>query len=175
MFWRPRAFRLLLLTLVLLAACAPPKMAPQAQFEITRRDFAERLRWGDFAGAARHLAPPQREDFQRRFADSPDLHITDVRLESAEAGDGGRQVVTWSTIEYYLLPSTTVKTFRFRQEWEYSGDGRFNRATGWQWVLFPTFPESLRVCRKMARAGEIDSPFRTLNSRSRDLRRQISP
>ena len=134
---RRQALWLLFPILTLLVACAP-MVPPQGQFELARGDFAQRLRWLDFPGAARHLAPVQREDFLRAFADLPDLHITDVRLESAEAGDAGRRVVAWSTIEYYLLPSTTVKTFRFRQEWEYSGGGRFEAGN---WLVVSPFPE----------------------------------
>ncbi len=106
----------------------------------TQRDFSERLRWRDFAGAARYMAPEAAADFNRRFSDLPDLNITDVRLDSAEFSADGKRVETRNSVEYFLLPSATIKTFRYEQAWEVVGGDRWHGGT---WLIvtpFPPFP-----------------------------------
>jgi hypothetical protein len=47
-------------------------------------------------------------------------------------------MMTTSVIEYYQLPSTTVRTWRLRQEWEYAGGDRFQTGV---WRIITPFPE----------------------------------
>lgn len=135
MYWCKAA---LLPFLLLLTACA--LVAPPEPFVPAQRDFADRLRWRDFAGAARHMAPEEQDDFRRRFAELTDLNIIEVRLDSADFTADGKRVNTWNSIEYFLLPSATVKTFRFEQAWELAGGDRWH-AGAWQIATpFPAFP-----------------------------------
>ena len=138
-----RLFFLKVLCLVtgtlLLFACAAV-YEPAQEFKGAHQDFRQRLRWADHSGAARHIAPEFREAFLQLFAGLPDLHPVDVRVESVEFQDEGRRAETWTVLEYYLLPSLTVKKFRFRQEWAYVGGDRLHPGA---WVIttpFPSFP-----------------------------------
>lgn len=128
---------LLVFPALLLAACTS-LFDPQRQFEPVQRDFAMRLRWMDFPGAARHLSPQLRDDFLDRVGGEEDLHVTDVRLDSAEYLPAENRMVTWTTLEYYLLPSTVVRKFRLRQEWEYAGEDRQHSGN---WQIVTPFPE----------------------------------
>jgi len=128
---------LLLVLVVPLFACTDPSSLPR-QFVPAQSDFAERLRWRDLAGAQRHLATDQQDSFRTRMTALTELNITDVRLESAEFAPQGNRVVTWNAIEYYLFPSTTVKTLRYRQDWEYVDDDP--QGPG-EWVIVTPFPD----------------------------------
>lgn len=113
---------------------------PQQEFQPVLKDYVERLRWRDYQQVAAYLPEAEREDFLQRFSALDDLHIVDVQLESADFGEAGRQVHTTLTLEYYLIPSITVKKIRLRQEWQYQGGDRYHPGT---WKLagpFPPFP-----------------------------------
>jgi len=47
-------------------------------------------------------------------------------------------MLTVSVIEYYLLPSTAVRTHRLHQEWEYVGGDRFQPGL---WRIITPFTE----------------------------------
>jgi len=137
-FFRKRA---LLALLVLLALGGCGSMARSSDDLATAsRDFCQRLRWKDVHGAARHLAPPYREDFLAAFSGSDDLNIVDVRLESVDQSSSPDEGEVAIVLEYYLLPSVRVREFRFRQTWRYEGGSRY-RTGLWQVVTpFPPFP-----------------------------------
>jgi hypothetical protein len=138
---------LLTVLFLLCSACAALAPVPRP-FETVQRDYAERVRWRDFSGAARYMQSELGEDFRRHFAALTDLNITGVRLDSAEYAADGKRVHTWNTIEYFLLPSTAVKTFPFEQTWEVVGGDRWHAGT-WQIVTpFPPFPDEPSPGRK---------------------------
>ncbi|HEX9872759.1 MAG TPA: hypothetical protein VGA43_00235 [Deferrimonas sp.] len=125
----------------LLLLCSCGAMA-RSDADLTResRDFSQRLRWGDFQGAARHMADPYREDFLALFNGITDLQIVDVRLESVEQPLSELEGEVEMVLEYYQLPSIRVKEFRFRQQWRYEGGSRYHAGL-WQVVSpFPPFP-----------------------------------
>lgn len=128
---------LLFLLLVLLSGCAglssltDAVTSPQGQFEKDNRDFMQRLRWTDLHGAAAHISEPNRKKFIEMYRGKTDLNITDVRMESAEFSEDGEQVDTWMIIEYYRLPSNSLKTFSFAQRWTYFGDDEVT-PVGWK-------------------------------------------
>ncbi|MBE0596317.1 MAG: hypothetical protein IH614_03505 [Desulfuromonadales bacterium] len=139
---RPCCLLLQLLIVCLLTGCALPYQ-PEQQLLPAHDDFADRLRWLDIPEAARHFSPELAEEFRRQMDDA-DLHITDVRLESADYLPEPRRMITWSIAEFYRLPSTTVRTHRFRLEWEYLPGKRFQSGS-WQIITsFPEFPEAPR-------------------------------
>jgi len=129
----------LLLTVLLLFGCGLAAR-PQQEFQPALKDYVERLRWRDYQEVAAYLPETEREDFLTRFSALDDLHIVDVQLESADFSEEGRRVQTTVALEYYLIPSITVKKFRLRQEWLYQGGDRYHPGT---WKLagpFPPFP-----------------------------------
>lgn len=134
-----KSLLLLLPGILLLAACSTIE-PPATRFPVTADDFLQRLRWGDFQGASQHLAGEYREDFLQQFTPLKDLHITDVRLEASTLREKDRRMVTWAVLEYYLLPSITIKTFRFQQEWALQ---KTDPHLPGEWVVvtpFPRFP-----------------------------------
>lgn len=128
-----------LLTGLLLAGCGLAAR-PQQEFQPAFKDYVERLRWRDYQDVAAYLPETDRDDFLQRFSALDDLHIVDVKLESADFSEEGRRVQTTLALEYYLIPSITVKKVRLRQEWRYQGEDRYHPGT---WKLaepFPPFP-----------------------------------
>lgn len=134
--------RFLLLLMVLLAGCAlhGKVMNAQQSFNHSLDDFLQRLRWADLQGAAAHFDPPAREDFLTKFNNSKDLHITDVRLDHADYHAAEQTMDTWVVIDYYLLPSLTVKSFGFPQQWHYYPTAEYGIGEWRITSLFPAFP-----------------------------------
>ncbi|TYO99256.1 hypothetical protein EDC39_10399 [Geothermobacter ehrlichii] len=93
----------------------------QSAFGLLSDDFVQRLRWQDYVGAAVHLTEPNRQDFLDRFQKDRDLKITDVRLESLVFTKQGTLADGELIVEYYRLPSLTVKTARFPVRWRFYG------------------------------------------------------
>lgn len=111
------------LLVLTLAACAS-HMPPTGNLaEDSRADFMNAMRWKRFQVAASLMEPQLRQDFLATFAPLRDIHIVDVRLMEVQPFDGERRFEAIVEMDYYLLPSVTVKTFSFAQSWEYfSGD-----------------------------------------------------
>ena len=113
---------------------------PGQDFSVASRECMQRLRWMDYPAVAGYLSEEHREDFLDRFYSLADLHIVDVRLERVELREDERRAETTTVIEYYLLPSTTVKEFFLHLEWAYTGGDRYH-AGFWQITTpFPPFP-----------------------------------
>jgi len=129
----------LLLLVLLLGACGLV-VRPREDFGPVSRDYVERLRWRDYQAVAAYLPEADREDFLQRFSSFDDLHIVDVQMEAADFGDDGRQVRSTVAVEYYLIPSITVKKARLHQKWRYEGGDRYHPGV-WRLVEpFPPFP-----------------------------------
>jgi len=127
------------LACLLLLACGLAAR-PRKEFQSVFRDYAERLRWRDYKGVARYLGEAERAEFLGRISALDDLNIVDVQLEAADFAAQDYRVATTTSIEYYLLPSLTVKKKRLRQQWIYQGGDRYHPGS---WRLdgpFPPFP-----------------------------------
>jgi hypothetical protein len=86
------------------------------------------------------MKPEFREDFLAAFNDLKDIHIVDVRLIDLQSSQEDRRFEATLEMDYYLLPSVTVKTFRFKQTWIYF-DGEDPVLQGFLIVTpFPAFP-----------------------------------
>ena len=137
--------RLCIFILVLmLAACAVQQKLEHKQVtelgEASRDDFMKSMRWKRFKIAASLIHREHRQDFMATFKPLRDIHITDVRLISLQPAADGRRFETSIEMDYYLLPSVTVKTFRFDQTWVYSdGDGSTPKGF-FITTPFPEFP-----------------------------------
>lgn len=120
-----------------LAACAA---VPRMSDDLTPAafDFAQRLRWKDFNGASRYFEEASKKHaFIDLFADMGDLQITDVRVEAIDLDDSARRATTRMTLEYFLLPSVSVKTFSFELDWGYAG---LKPKAGDTWFITSSFP-----------------------------------
>lgn len=125
---------LAVVAVVLVAACATLPKAGETFPEVTR-DFATRLRWGDYSGVAHYLTPENRTVFLDESDNNENLNIVDVRYDSMEEGKGDTRATTCLSVEYYRLPSTVIKTSRFCVDWSYQGLNS-GAPGGWQ-VLSP--------------------------------------
>ncbi|RME41520.1 MAG: hypothetical protein D6794_00465 [Deltaproteobacteria bacterium] len=120
-----RTFSFLLLCL-LLAGCAfySSLTEPEKQrraFELVTDHFTQRLRWQDYAAAAESVEAGLRQSFLDRFSKDTDLKITDVRQEGLVLDETGIRAEGELVIEYYRLPSLTVKTVRLPVVWRFFG------------------------------------------------------
>jgi hypothetical protein len=130
------------LLLLCLAGCALSSqvVSPESQFLKTQDDFMQRLRWRDYQGAAKHFTEPHQAGFLQQFRQADDLNVTNVRLESAKYAAEGEQMATVVAVEYFLLPSATLKTYRLEQQWSYFREHE-NLPGEWRITsLFPAFP-----------------------------------
>lgn len=123
-----------------LLACGQ-HVPPSAELGETHRDdFNYALRWKKFKGAAEYMRPEHRKAFLATFDKLKDIHIIDVREVSVEPFDENQRFDTTLEMDYYLLPSVSVKTFRFEQSWEFFG-GEDQPQNGYFIVTpFPEFP-----------------------------------
>jgi hypothetical protein len=128
-----------ILTMLLLVGCGLAAQ-PEKEFQPVFKDYTERLRWRDYQQVAAYLPEEDRQEFMQRFSEFDTLHIVDVQLESVDFSDEGQRADTTLALEYYLIPSITVKKVRLRQEWSYEGGDRY-RSGAWKLVgPFPPFP-----------------------------------
>jgi hypothetical protein len=129
-----------MLTLCLAACLAQSQAPPDKLAESSRDDFISALRWKQYPVAASLMKPEFREGFLETFNALKDIHIVDVRLINLKATQEGRRFETTLEMDYYLLPSVTVKTFLFKQTWIYF-EGEDQALQGFLIVTpFPDFP-----------------------------------
>ncbi|HKI50621.1 MAG TPA: hypothetical protein VJ995_00980 [Geothermobacteraceae bacterium] len=134
--------RVVLMLLFCLVGCSLPSkvVQPESQFVRAQDDFMQRLRWKDYQGAAKHFTEPLQDGFLQQFRNADQLNVTDVSLQHAKYLAETEQMESEVAVEYFLLPSATVKTFCFEQQWTYFRSGE--KLTG-EWritSLFPQFP-----------------------------------
>lgn len=130
-----------LLLLLVLAACSGHAQQQIGKLgELSRDDFMSAMRWKRFSMAAGYMEQEYRKAFMETFTALKDIHIVDVRLIDMQPLDEGRRFDTTVEMDYYLLPSVTVKTFRFEQTWQYF-DGEDPARQGFLVTTpFPPFP-----------------------------------
>ncbi len=127
----------LLLTVV---ACANQIQPVSEIGEMSRDDFMNAMRWKQFKVAAELMLPEYRNDFMAACAKVKGIHITDVRLMNLRNSAEGRRFETTIEMDYYLLPSVSVKTFSFDQTWVFF-DGDNDERKGFLIITsFPGFP-----------------------------------
>jgi len=125
--------------LLLLAGCglsAQPKKELSSAF----KDYAERLRWRDYPYVAEYLQPEHRQEFLQRFSALEGLQVVDARLEAIDFSEADTRARTSLALEYYLLPSITVKKALLHQNWVYQGADSYHAGV---WRIegpFPPFP-----------------------------------
>jgi hypothetical protein len=134
-----RVFLSLIATCCLLMAVGCTLLeSPRAELKPFADDFAKRLRWADYSGAQLNLATRHQESFQREVvAHGQDLKFSDVHFEGAGFPDAEGRKPMELVLEYYLLPSTEVKTARVALEWVYLDYG-WTRAG--IWLIDSDFP-----------------------------------
>ncbi len=128
-----RNFLILLLPLLLLTACLSSltTMDTGPGIDKISTDFSESMRWSDFTTAAGYLDSDAREVFLEQFVADDDLRIVDSSFLSIRASKEGDTSAVY-ILEYYRLPSGTVKKWRWEQQWQLvAGDV----STGGVWLI----------------------------------------
>ena len=102
-------------------------------------NFTKYLRYQLYPAAASYFIPELRDEFLDRMEKIKGLNVTDVRLVRVEVKEDGARVDARLEMDYYLLPSVTVKTLRIDQVWRHreapsEGSGFFITTP------FPAFP-----------------------------------
>ncbi len=140
-FWK--RFFCFVLVLMLAACAVQQKLELKQRMELgeqSRDDFMNGLRWKQFKVASSLMLPEHRRDFVKTFAALRDIHVVDIRLLDLQTSMENRRFETTIEMDYYLVPSVTVKTFSFDQTWEYY-EGDDPSLQGFFIVTpFPEFP-----------------------------------
>ena len=128
---------LLVMVVFLVAGCA---MLPTHKDDLTKKsdDFTMRVRWLDFPGASLHFDEEFRQEFIDRFVDADDLKITRFDATRIDVDVPQEKVTIHYLIEYYILPSATVKKKRFSLAWEQIPSGVAGESF---WRIMESFPE----------------------------------
>jgi hypothetical protein len=106
----------MLLLLLLVSACTRP-IELGSDFVTMSEHFAEAMRWQDFPGASRFLGTAEREAFLDQFPRNKDLHMVEVSFEEVDLNQAEGRAEAVLLVEYYLLPSVTVREWRWPQQW----------------------------------------------------------
>jgi len=124
----------ILLLVLCIVSCAPPlKKSPAETFGETHSEFAKRLTWQDYGSAASFLGDDYRQDFQEKFPERGDIRVLEIRPAGVEfEGPDRKRAISWSAVDYYRLPSNTLKNLKVRLEWEYFNNG---------WKIVSPFPD----------------------------------
>lgn len=122
---------LLLLSCLMTAACAS-HVGSREDFEHSMKSYNSLLRWREVENAGMvYLDPALRDAFMKEAADikKRGVTITDYRILTSEClpEKGSAEVIT--EFDYYILPSTRIKTLTYRQEWNYREEGE---RKGWR-------------------------------------------
>ncbi|MCM2264751.1 MAG: hypothetical protein NDI73_06100 [Desulfuromonadales bacterium] len=124
-----------------LTACAL-LTPPEKQRKTALDDFMYALRWQRYPEAATYFTSKHRQTFLGQIDKiSKDLNVTDVRLKRLDLKDEGRRAEAVLEMDYYLLPSATLKTLKIDQTWIYF-EVSDAEANGFLITTpFPEFPE----------------------------------
>ncbi|PLX87161.1 MAG: hypothetical protein C0619_15275 [Desulfuromonas sp.] len=106
----------ILLLVLLMPACTRP-IELGSDFIKLSDHFAEAMRWQDFHGAARLVVAAERDAFLDEFPSNKDLHMVEVGFEQVDLNQAEGVAGAVLLVEYYLLPSVTVREWRWSQQW----------------------------------------------------------
>ena len=79
--------------------------------------FSESMRWRDYPNAAGYVHPDVRGAFLMQFQEDEDLHVVDSRISSVDMYQGEGRADAVYVMEYYRLPSSRIKKWRWEQQW----------------------------------------------------------
>ncbi|WP_305042942.1 hypothetical protein [Geoalkalibacter sp.] len=113
----PRTWLPTLLMLLLTMGCAPKSLTPEKDLLDTLGRFTQDLRWNNPQGAARFFAEDQRRNFLERYQGREGLNITDVQVTDIRFNPDRSQAEVAMRLEYYQLPSASVRRQDLRQTW----------------------------------------------------------
>lgn len=134
--WKVRRPLLTLALLLLLCGCLG-KVVEGPSLDKTAYRFSEAMRWGDFVGAGNFIQTPFRDEFFLRFPrDDENIKVVGSRVESVRVGGDQQSAEVDYLLEYYKLPSSRVKKWRWTQHWKHQ-PGKLTEAGIWEIVNAP--------------------------------------
>lgn len=123
----------LLCLLLVLSACATP-IGLSETFDRSVKTYNKMVRWHEVESAGvTYLDPKLQTDFLTEVAalKKRGLSFTDFRILSATCIPEKKTGDAVAEFDYFILPSNTIKTVTYRQNWIYQ-DTDINRNRGWQ-------------------------------------------
>jgi len=136
-----KQLRLLLSGLILVGLCACAALLnPGGDWPGIGNDFLKQLRWGEYSAAAAFFADEQQESLRTQTETRERLQIVEVKLESWKLSDDDKKADTVMVIDYFRLPSATIRHVTMRLQWEFQ-ETRKGMPGSWRIVSpFPAFP-----------------------------------
>lgn len=122
----------LYLTLLMVTACDTLAVKAE-QCDSSIRAYNRMIRWQEYESAEKAVEQAVLGEFRRRLT-GKELKVTDYRIKSltCNAEKGEAEVIL--EYDYYLPPSTTMKTVEDAQKWHYSKEAA---PGGWRVVTPP--------------------------------------
>lgn len=112
--------KLIVLGLSLLPLAGCDNLAVKAeQCDSSIRAYNRMVRWQEYEGAEKAVEQAAREEFRRRLT-GRELKIADYRIKSLTCDPMKGEADVVIEYDYYLPPSTTLKTVEDQQKWRYS-------------------------------------------------------
>ncbi len=123
---------LLLLLLLFLAGCRNPYLVAQ-RFDDSYREYNRLVRWQEHENACMSYADPSvADECFARAKGAKGASMADYRVKSMEMDPEKGTATVRVEIDYYVLPSTRLKTLEDVQQWRYEqvdGKERWRIAT----------------------------------------------
>lgn len=133
--------RLLILCAFLLGLCACTTiMNPGGDWPAIGKEFLRQLRWGEYAAAEAFFADEQQPSLRAQTETRERLQIVEVKLDSWTLRDEDHKAETVMTLDYYRLPTATIRHATVRLQWAYLEEST-EQPGGWRIVSpFPPLP-----------------------------------
>ncbi len=112
----------MLLWCLVLTACAASKPNFGDEFERSVKAYNRLLRWREIESAGVTYIDPERQDQFQKQAESlkkRGITITDYRIISTRYLPEKQTGNALTEFDYYILPSSRIKTITYPQEWFY--------------------------------------------------------
>ncbi len=131
-----RVYLQLLTVFISLAACAVFTDVRQ-EFEQSSWAYNELLRWHDYSKAGLFIKESLREEFEARVKKASNVVVLDYKVVDMTCDTKKGEAEVTVEIDYYVSPSTRVKTLQDNQKWSYV---EVNGKKKWRLVtLLPEF------------------------------------
>jgi hypothetical protein len=129
-----RALMLALIMAIALAGCS--SYAIHDQFDRSLDAYNEAIRWLQWGTVSLYTENSIREESDARAAAAKDVRMIDYRIvnKTYDAEKGEATVAV--DIDYYKVPSLTVRTVRYTEKWVYLDENGTKR-----WRLTSLLPE----------------------------------
>uniref|UniRef100_A0A831U354 Lipoprotein n=1 Tax=Geobacter metallireducens TaxID=28232 RepID=A0A831U354_GEOME len=125
-----RAVLLMVLVLVL-AGCRNPYLVAQ-RFDDTYREYNRLVRWQEYRNACQSFADPGvAQECLARAGAAKGASMADYRVKGVDIDPAKGTATVRVEFDYYVLPSTRLKTLEDVQEWRY---GEVDGAARWRIV-----------------------------------------